>query len=257
MCLIVFAWRTHPSYRLILAGNRDEQYLRPSDSMHWWPDAPDVLAGRDLQAGGTWLAISRSGRFATVTNYRESGGEAMRARPGRKSRGELVARFVNGGPPPAEYCGGIAGDDYTGFSLLVADRESLWYTSNRDENRAALDAGVYGLSNASLDTPWPKLRRCRDGLGDLIAHDAINPGALFTLLADTRPAPVAEIPSDGLPFEMARAISAPFIRTEAYGTRCTTVVLIGNDDKVLVCERRFDDQGRKSGDSEFRFTLGT
>lgn len=251
MCLLVFAWQKHPRYRLILAGNRDEAYRRPTEKMHWWPDAPGLLAGRDLEAGGTWLGIGRNGRFATVTNYRET----VRRRPYPASRGELVTAFVDGRDSPAAFSRNIDGDRYAGFSLLTSDGRTFHYTSNRDHDDRDLDAGIYGLSNATLDTPWPKLKRCRSGLERLVGSDRVNPSALFELLADTQPAPVSEIRDDELPFEMARAVSAPFIRTREYGTRCTTVVLVGYDGDVLVCERRFDSAGNKSGDSEFRFKL--
>lgn len=251
MCLIVFAWQRHPRYRLILAGNRDEAHRRPAEPMHWWPDAPQLLAGRDLQAGGTWLAIGRNGRFATVTNYRE----AVHAKPRPKSRGELVTAFVNGRETPAAFSAGIAADRYAGFSLLSSDGERFHYTSNRDHDDRDLDPGIHGLSNATLDTPWPKLKRCRAGLERLVDDDRATPTTLFELLGDTRPAPVAEIDDGELPFEMARAVSAPFIRTEGYGTRCTTALLVDYDGNALVAERRFDERGRKSGESEFRFTV--
>jgi uncharacterized protein with NRDE domain len=249
MCLLVFAWRFHPKYRLILAANRDELYRRPTQEMHWWPDAPSVLAGRDLQAGGSWLGISRGGRLAAVTNYREE----LQKRPPGKSRGELVSGFVGGQESALRYCKDLKADAYSGFSLLANDEDTMCFMSNRGDATRILDPGVYGLSNAKLDTPWPKLVRCRTALAALIEHDAVNPNALLQLLADTRPAPASEIDNEHLPFDVARAVSAPFIMTETYGTRCTTVVLIDNDGRALVMERRFDDAGKKSGDSEFRF----
>jgi len=251
MCLIVFAWQSHPDYRLILAGNRDELHRRPAQAMNWWPDAPGVLGGRDLQAGGTWLAVNRNGRLSAVTNYRESPGGRKRPR----SRGELVSGFVRGGEPPESWCNGIPAMDYAGFCLLAADNDSLYYTSNRGNGTTRLEAGIHGLSNASLDTPWPKLVRCRDRLTQLIDSNRINPGALFELLADTTPAPADQVDNEHLPFDMARAVSAPFIRTQEYGTRCTTVVLVGHDGRTLVTERRFDSDGNPAGESEFRFKI--
>ncbi len=252
MCLIVFAWQAHPDYRLILAGNRDELHRRPAQPMNWWADAPGVLGGRDLQAGGTWLAVNRNGRMAAVTNYRETPGGRQRPR----SRGELVSGFVRGQAPPESWCAGIPADDYAGFCLLAADNESLYYTSNRGNGTRRLDAGIHGLSNASLDTPWPKLVRCRDGLARLIDSNRVNPGVLFDLLADTTPAPADQVDNEHLPFDMARAVSAPFIRTRDYGTRCTTVLLVGHDGRALVTERRFDSDGNPAGESEFRFAIG-
>lgn len=251
MCLVVFAWQRHPRYRLILVANRDEQHARPTSAIEWWPDQPDLLAGRDLQAGGTWLATSRSGRLATVTNFREH----QHAKPARLSRGKLVTDFVTGGEAPLAYSQAIAGADYAGFSLLTANADSLGYTTNREDSPRLLGAGVYGLSNATLDTPWPKLLRCRIALGELLERDAINPTALMKLLADTTPAAVKDL-DDSLPVDLAKAVSAPFIRTDTYGTRCTTVVLVEHDGDTLVMERRFDAPGRITGENQFQFKSG-
>lgn len=248
MCLVVCAWQQHPRYRLIIAANRDEQHARPAAAMQWWADQPQVLAGRDLQAGGTWLAVSRSGRFATVTNYREH----QHDRPARQSRGKLVSEFVAGNDAPLAYSTALNGSDFAGFSLLTATASSLCYTTNRADPPRELDAGIYGLSNATLDTPWPKLLRCRSALQDLIKRDAINPSALLSLLADTTPAAVKDF-DDDLPVELARAVSAPFIRTDRYGTRCTSIVLVENSGDTLVVERRFDAGGRVTGEDQFRF----
>lgn len=251
MCLVICAWQRHPRYRLIVAANRDEFHARPAAAMDWWPDAPDVLAGRDLQAGGTWLGLNRAGRFGTVTNFREQ----LLERPKKRSRGELVSGYLRGDAAARDHLDGIDPDAYAGYCLLLAEHDSLIYASNRDTPARLLEPGVYGLSNASLDTPWPKLVRTRDALARLVDKDSVNPAALFRLLADDTPAPVGTL-DDSLPFAMARAVSAPFIRTETYGTRCTTVVLVEQDGTTLVCERRFDASGRAAGDSEFRFRAG-
>lgn len=248
MCLVVLAWRSHPRYRLIVAANRDEFFARPATAMQWWRDRPDILAGRDLQAGGTWLGVGRSGHFATLTNYREP----QRPRYHKHSRGELVADYIDDSRRPLDYAGNLKGERYAGFSLLVADADSLVCVSNRDAPARALDAGVYGLSNAALDTPWPKLVRCRNGLHELLQRDAVNPAALMRMMADTTPAPVKDM-DEHLPFAMARAVSAPFIRTPDYGTRCTTVVLADYDGHVQVQERRFDASGQPSGEDQFDF----
>lgn len=248
MCLVLVAWQKHARYRLIIAANRDEQHARPAAAMQWWPDQPQVLAGRDLQAGGTWLALSRSGRFATVTNYREH----KHTRPARLSRGKLVSDFVTGDAAPLAYSEKLDGANFAGFSLLTATATSLCYTTNRDDPARTLDAGTYGLSNATLDTPWPKLLRCRGGLDELIERDAVNPTTLLALLADTTPAAVKDF-DENLPIELARAVSAPFIKTETYGTRCTTIVLVEHSGDSLVIERRFNAHGQVTGDNEFRF----
>lgn len=251
MCLIVFAWQAHPRYRLILAGNRDESHARPTQDAHWWPDNGSILAGRDLQAGGTWLAVSKSGRFATVTNFREG----HESNAGFRSRGMLVTDFVAGSQTPQEFETSVANDRYAGFSLLVCEGESMFYLSNRDDLEASLEPGIYALSNASLDTPWSKVVRAKTGLESMIESDIVNETELMRLLSDRRPAPVDQIDNDELPFEIARAISAPFIVAPNYGTRSTTTVLWGRNDAVDFCERRFDAAGNATGESRIRFIV--
>jgi uncharacterized protein with NRDE domain len=251
MCLVVFAWKAHPQYRLILAGNRDESHQRPTQDAHWWPDDDGVLAGRDLQAGGTWLAVSRSGRFATVTNFREG----QKSGPGFLSRGTLVTDFVAGAQSLKDFESSVSGSRYAGFSLLASDGETMFYLSNRDDLDPELAPGIYGLSNASLDTPWSKVVRAKADLESLISADAVNETGLMRILSDRRPASVDEIAADDLPFEMARAISAPFIVAPEYGTRSSTVVLWGADDRIEFAERRFDPSGNTTGNSRFRFAV--
>lgn len=249
MCLIAFGWRAHPDYRLVLAANRDEFHRRPSQALHWWPDEPDLLAGRDLQAGGTWLAAHRSGRFATVTNYRDPPKFAKK----RRSRGELVTSFVSGDADAESFSRSIVGEDYAGFSLLVADENEMFCVSNRGDEPVRLAPGIYGLSNASLDTPWSKVVRSRDALRSLAASDAINESALFRIMADRTLAPPADIEAGHLPFELARALTAAFIVSPEYGTRCSTALLWSNAGKIMLSERRFDASGQSSGQSQFSF----
>jgi len=249
MCLVVFAWKVHPENRLVLAANRDESHRRPSQELHWWPDRPDVLAGRDLQAGGTWLAAGRNGRFATVTNYREQ----QRSRAGFRSRGELVTDFVDGTADPEEFIESLDGERYAGFSLLFADANQLWYLSNRGDGPTCLSPGIYGLSNATIDTPWPKVVRSRTALGSLVDIGKVNETELMRLLSDRTPAPVAEIEVAAQPFELARALTAPFIVSPDYGTRCTSALLWSDDGRITLSERRFDSQGSKTGESRYSF----
>ncbi len=251
MCLVVFAWQAHPQYRLILAANRDESHRRPTQDAHWWPDNDSILAGRDLQAGGTWLAVSKSGRFATVTNFREG----QKSRAGLSSRGTLVTSFVAESSSVGAFESSIANGDYAGFSLLVSDGESMSYLSNRDDLEAKLDPGIYGLSNASLDTPWSKVARAKAGLDSLIDSDSVNETELMRLLADRTPAAVDDVEAEDLPFEIARALTAPFIVAPDYGTRSSTTVLWGKDDVIDFCERRFDPSGKTTGESRFRFVV--
>ncbi len=251
MCLVVFAWQAHPQYRLIFSGNRDESHRRPTQDAHWWPDSESILAGRDLQAGGTWLAVSKTGRFATVTNFRE--GQTSRAR--RKSRGALVTNFVADSQSTQEYESSISDDEYAGFSLLVSDGESMSYLSNRDDVEAKLNPGIYGLSNASLDTPWSKVVRTKARLESLIDSDSVNETELMRLLADRTPAAVDDVAKHDLPFKIARALTAPFIVAPEYGTRSSSTILWGKDDNIDFCERRFDSTGNATGESRFRFQV--
>jgi uncharacterized protein with NRDE domain len=227
MCLVVFAWQAHPKYRLILAGNRDEAHNRPTQDAHWWPDNESILAGRDVQSG----------------------------RAGRKSRGVLVTDFVAGSESAEVYESTVANDQYAGFSLLICDGDSMSYLSNRDDLEAKLDPGIYGLSNASLDTPWSKVVRARSGLESLIDGDSVNETELMRLLADRTTASVDDVQAGDLPFEIARALTAPFIVAPDYGTRSSSTVLWGTDGVIEFCERRFDRSGNTTGESRFRFQV--
>lgn len=251
MCLIVFAWRMHPQYRLILAGNRDESHRRPTQNAHWWPDNESILAGRDLQAGGSWLAVTKSGRFAAVTNFREG----ATGKAARKSRGELVTDFVSESLSTQEYESSLANEEYAGFSLLLSNGESMSYLSNRDGLEATIDPGIHGLSNASLDTPWSKVVRAKAGLESLIDGDGVNETELMRLLADRTPASVDDIEAAELPFEIARALSAPFIVAADYGTRSSSTLLWDYDGVINFCERRFGPSGKTTGESRFRFQV--
>ena len=252
MCLVVIAVDRHPEFRLIVAANRDEFHGRPAQEAHWWPDRPDLLGGRDLLAGGTWLAVSRKGRFALVTNDRDA--EPKRGR--RPSRGLLVTGFLTSGLSPLEYFGDIDAGAYAGFNL-IAGGDSLAYLSNRDGAAQPLAAGLYGLSNAQLDTPWEKVRRSKTRLAKLIDENRVDETALLRLLADREKAPVDEVVAGPLPFETAHAITAPFIVTPDYGTRCSTVVTVDRAGRWRFLERRFDAAGTMTGESRFAFDAGS
>ena len=219
--------------------------------MHWWVENPDILAGRDLQAGGTWLGVHRNGRFATVTNYRDAVPPAGR----RPSRGELITRFLESTTTPLEFLRDIDGDRYAGFNLLVADGEQLAYRSNRDGATSELAPGVYGLANAILDTPWPKVDRTRAALQGLIDADKVNETGLLRLLDDRQRASAGDLDTGGLPFELAHAFSAPFIVFPDYGTRCSTVLTRDRRGQMLVAEKRFGAEGRSTGQSNFSFQV--
>ncbi len=252
MCLLVFAWNVHPRYRLIFAGNRDEFHDRPSAPMAWWFDHPQILGGRDLQAGGTWLAVSRRARFGVVTNFRDM----QRPLEGAPSRGTLITRYLAGNMDGRRFMTELAptAAEYGGFNLLLTDERAMVYASNRapDFSRE-LSAGIHGLSNHLLDTPWPKLELTRDRFKRLFASDEPPFDDLFEMLNDRAPAPQHLLPNTGVGPEWERLLSSPFIVSGRYGTRCSTVVRIGHDGRVEIRERRFARDGRISGTSEFEF----
>lgn len=253
MCLLVLAWKQHPRYRMILAGNRDEFHDRPAAPLGWWQDDPRILAGRDLKASGTWLGVARSGRFGIVTNYRD----LQAPIEGAPSRGNLVPRFLTGATSPKEFLDDLRGaaPRYSGFNLLVGGSRALYYFSNRGSNTPrALAPGVYGLSNHTLDTPWPKLRRTRERFDALLRESDVTAESLFAMLADREQAPPSELPSTGLPEEWERVVSAPFILNERYGTRCSSVLMIERNGRTVLQERRFDPAGVQTGTSRFEFT---
>lgn len=251
MCLVVIGVDTHPAFRLIIAANRDEFHERPTQEAHWWPDRPDILGGRDLLAGGTWFAVSRRGRIALVTNDRDAEPKHGKL----PSRGLLVSGFLESTLAPLDYFEGVDASAYAGFNL-IAGGDGLAYLSNRDGGAQPLAAGIYGLSNAQLDTPWDKVRRSKVRLSRLIDEDGVDETALFRLLADRERAPVDEVETGALPFDMAHAVTAPFIVTPDYGTRCSTIVTVDRAGRWRFLERRFDAAGKATGDSRFTFDAG-
>ncbi|MBS1582533.1 MAG: NRDE family protein [Bacteroidetes bacterium] len=228
MCLIVLAYRVHPRYPLLFAANRDEFHDRPAAPARFWADAPDLLAGRDLRAGGTWMGITRSGRFAALTNYRD----LHRPRKQGPSRGLLVRQALEGDFDPG------ATSAYEGFNLLYGSVDTLRYHTNEQPTDVPLTPGVHGLSNHFLDTPWPKVEHAKQGVQDLLAapDERLVPG-LFALLANDAVAPDDRLPDTGLPLDLERAISSIFIRTDGYGTRCSSVVLVDVGGRVYFEER--------------------
>lgn len=251
MCLIVLAFRQRPDMPLIVAANRDEFHARPTRPAGWWADRPDVLGGRDLLAGGSWLALHRRGRFAAVTNYRD-----VEPKHGaRRSRGELVTGFLDGQLAPEDYLGTIDGSQFDGFNLLVADSDGLAYLSNQGGPPRCLDPGVYGLANARLDSPCDKVRRSKQRLQQLLDNDAINDTELMRLLADRNRAPLDEVDTSRLPIATAHAASAPFIVMSEFGTRCSTLVTADRSGTWRFVERRFDARGRNTGQTTVSFSM--
>lgn len=221
MCLILLAWQMHKDFPLVVAANRDEFYARPTLPAARWNDAPTVIGGRDLEAGGTWLGITEAGRFAAVTNVREPG-----TPKGERSRGDLTRTFLVGESSPEQAAAQVAGSDYGGFNLLLADQEALYYLSNRDGAPRALGPGVYGLSNHLLDTPWPKLATAKARFTEALPA-LPESGPMFSILADQEIVPDPQLPATGVPLEWERLLSAIFVKSATYGTRASTFLASG------------------------------
>ncbi|MBM7062431.1 NRDE family protein [Pseudomonas sp. UL073] len=243
MCLIAFAWRPDHALPLVLAANRDEFYARPSRPLGEWPDAPGLYAGRDLEAGGSWLGVTRDGRFAALTNIRDPGQKL-----GSRSRGELVAGFLRGSLSPLAYLQQIADQagHYSGFNLLVGTRTELAYLNAREALPQLLPAGLYGLSNAALDTPWPKLRKVKAALAERLP--APSPETLLALLGDAEPASDSSLPETGVGLATERLLSSLFIASPNYGTRASTALIRHADGHQVLVERSFGPYGAQLGE---------
>ena len=239
MCLIVFAWKIVPGTPLVAAANRDEFYERPSVPAAWWNEEPHIYAGRDLRGGGTWMGVTREGRFAAVTNIRAPSSKKDDA----PSRGELVAGYLSGIASPAQYVEDLAprAKAYNGFNLLVGNREELiWYSNGSpddERNGRPLPPGVYGLSNGSLDSPWPKVVRTKAQFSSLLCQGAPE-DAYFEMLADTSRAPDCRLPSTGVNLEWERLLSAVCIESPEYGTRSSAFVHVPGSGTPILRERQ-------------------
>jgi uncharacterized protein with NRDE domain len=239
MCLIVFAWSVVPGMPLVAAGNRDEFYERPALPAGWWEDHPQVYAGRDLRGGGTWMGITRDGRFAAITNIREP----SEKRSDAPTRGALVADYLAGQTSPQEYVEQLSprARQYNGFNLLVGNRDQLVWYSNGDpddeRNGKPLAPGVYGLSNGSLDAPWPKVVRTKAQFSSLLCQGAPY-DAYFDMLSDTTRASDCRLPKTGVSLEWERLLSAVCIESPEYGTRSSTVVQLYSCNSAVLHERQ-------------------
>lgn len=241
MCLIVFAWRPESRQPLLVLANRDEVHARPSAALAHWPDQPSIYAGRDLEAGGTWLGIAEQGRFAALTNIRD-----MTLPLGEQSRGALVSGFLNSQQTPHAYLQAVSSQlsQYSGFNLLVGDLQSLWYLSSTEPRPVRLNPGVYGLCNGSLDTPWPKLVRARSLFTE---HLDASDQALFALMRDEQRAEDDQLPDTGVGLTMERMLSSIFIHGEVYGTRATSLLRCFADGSSALVERSYSADGVYAG----------
>ena len=253
MCLIFISLQQHPKYKLILAGNRDEFYNRKTAPAQFWTDHPDVLGGRDLEAGGTWLAMSKAGKIAAVTNYRDP----QNIDPHAPSRGHLVSDFLFDERQASEYLTTIStnGKRYNGFNLILGSADELWYYSNYKPGFEKLAPGFYGLSNHLLETSWPKVLRGKEKLRPILAKSDINPEELFEVLLDDKRAEDDLLPATGLPLDRERALSSMFIKTEGYGSRCSTVILVDKNNEVTFSERVYQVPTFEFTTQIFRFKI--
>lgn len=250
MCLVAVAFRHRPDYPLVVVANRDEYYDRPALAAHFWEDHPHILGGRDQEAGGTWFAVDRNGRWATVTNYR---GGAIGANA--RSRGELPVGFLNAGQPASAYAAGVTAraHRYRGFSLLAGSPEDMAYCTNQDLDARTLAPGIYTLSNDVLDTPWPKAEYARRMLTAVLDEpDPPAPDRLLAILGSREQFPDTHLPDTGIGLEMERVLSAPFIISDSYGTRATTVLTVRSDGEVYFAEQCYH-RGRPIGRRDYHF----
>jgi uncharacterized protein with NRDE domain len=237
MCLILFAYKVHPKYKLMVAANRDEFYQRPTAPVHYWEDVPEILAGRDLEKMGTWMGITKSGRFAALTNYRDP----KEVTEGKRSRGELVADALQYKGDIREYMQSLVNkkDLYPGYNLLAGDGDELYYYSNVGQELIKVAPGIYGVSNHLLNTEWPKVQAGKEGVAAILnseQEDFVEP--LLTLLQKADQAPDEKLPQTGVSLEWERMLSPMFIKSVGYGTRSSTVLLM-EEKEIHYVERVF------------------
>jgi uncharacterized protein with NRDE domain len=253
MCLILVVWRVHAQYPCVVAANRDEFHARLAAPAGWWPDHPHILAGRDMQAHGTWLGITRAGRFAALTNYRDPQQPPRAAAP---SRGALVASLLESSASVAE---GLAylrevGPRYNGFNLIFSDGERLGIYESLPGSGRELGPGTYGLSNDLLDTPWPKVQNAKSRLASAL-RSMPDTTPMLELLRDDRPAPDAQLPATGVGLEWERLLSSAFVRAQDYGTRCSTIIRIDARGRAYFEEWSWNSEGANAGRVSLQFEL--
>jgi uncharacterized protein with NRDE domain len=253
MCLIFLSFNQHPTYKLIIAANRDEFYSRKTAPADFWKDQPEIIGGRDLEANGTWMAMNKNGKISLVTNYRDP----ANINPNAPSRGQLVSNYLIDNEAPSTYLKSLEpkAKEYNGFNLLVGSPDELWYLSNYKEGIQELDTGVYGLSNHLLDTLWPKVERGKSKFREAISTKEIKPTSLFDFLYDEQKAPDHLLPETGVGIERERALSSMFIKMKGYGTRCSTVVLVDKKNCVSYSERIYNVETFEHKTQSFSFQI--
>lgn len=238
MCLINFSFRSHPRYKLVIAANRDEFYKRPTEKAHYWEDDPGILAGRDLMQMGTWLGVSKTGRIAALTNFRDP----SMPEAGKLSRGAIVHNYLKSDKQTEPFLRALKPEDYTGFNLIAGTADEIFYYNNTDQKPSPVDAGVHGLSNHFLDTPWPKVIKGKNYLDRYLSeHEELDFAQLFDLLADAEQAGETELPNTGVGLEFEKILSPIFIKTADYGTRSSTIVAVDMENNLTFAERVYQD----------------
>lgn len=250
MCLIVFAINHHPDYPLILAGNRDEFFARPTTPAAQWQDHPALFGGRDVHAGGTWMALHQDGRIASVTNYRD----LKNLKDDAKSRGELPVNYLLGSQSANAFLAKLHPEAqlFNGFNLLLYERKAMYHYSNYEGKINRVTDGVHGLSNALLDTPWPKVNRLKQAFTEAISSDFTH-ASLLDLMHDDELAPDEQLPDTGVGYDLEKMLSAICIRSEKYGTCSSSVITVSKSGEIAFTERTYPVGGRKAGEVEFRF----
>ena len=254
MCLILLANDYHPHYKLVVAANRDEFYKRPTLPANFWPDYPSILAGKDLEQGGTWMGITTAGRFAALTNYRD----ALQEKPNAPSRGHLVRDYLRGDHSAVDFLHGLneKSIEYNGFNLLAGTAEALYYYSNQERLIRRVEKGVHGLSNSLLDVGWPKVRKGVKALAGCLQEPNIRVERLFEILADQEIFNDSELPYTGISMEKERMLSPLYIMSPEYGTRSSTILLIDHYNQVQFWERSFVADGPGKGtDAYYEFRI--
>ena len=238
MCLIVFSYKNHPRYPLILATNRDEFYDRPTEAAHVWQTSPQIIAGRDKKAGGTWLGISKNGRFAALTNHRKMDD----IKEDTTSRGIIVKDFLLSDDKPQEYLTELQqqGDQFNGFNLIAGTFDDLYYISNKKEGVHKIEPGNHMLSNAFLNTPWPKTVEASASFKEILKEEHPDESKLFEMLQNDQRYSLEKLPDTGLPEKMEKAVSSIFIETDNYGTRSSTLVFVDRKNNVRFVEKTYN-----------------
>ena len=253
MCLLLISYKNHPRYKLIIAANRDEFYSRPASSAHFWDNKPDLLAGQDMKAGGSWLGLTTSGRFSALTNYRDT----RNLKNDAPTRGYLVTDFLLNRFSSAEYVKMLKekSDIYNGYNLIFGDVDELNYFSNQTKEVIEITPGVYGLSNHLLDTPWYKVEQSKTLFSKILTNGNITAGDLFEILSDRSTPPDDTLPDTGVGLEIERTISPVFVETPKYGTRSSTVILVDNKNHTTFTENSLNAVSKKWTKSTFEFDI--